>query len=59
VLLSRNLETLTPWNSLGLSRPVMGLLYLTYFKSILWLVSLLNILWLLTILYLKRACYNI
>ena len=26
--LSRNLETLTSWNPLGLSRPVMGLLYL-------------------------------
>ena len=28
VLLSRNLGTLTSWNLLGLSRPVMGLLYL-------------------------------
>ena len=28
VPLSRNLETLTSWNPLGLSRPVMGLLYL-------------------------------
>jgi len=26
--LSRNLGNLTSWNSLGLSRPVMGLLYL-------------------------------
>jgi hypothetical protein len=26
--LSRNLEALTSWNPLGLSRPVMGLLYL-------------------------------
>ena len=28
VPLSRNLRTLTSWNTLGLSRPVMGLLYL-------------------------------
>jgi len=28
VLLLRNLGTLTSWNPLGLSRPVMGLLYL-------------------------------
>jgi len=28
VPLSRNLGTLTSWNPLGLSRPVMGLLYL-------------------------------
>jgi len=28
VLLSRSLGTLTSWNPLGLSRPVMGLLYL-------------------------------
>ena len=28
VPLSRNLGTLTSWNHLGLSRPVMGLLYL-------------------------------
>jgi len=28
VPLSRNLGTLTSWNTLGLSRPVMGLLYL-------------------------------
>ena len=31
--LSWNLGTLTSWNSLGLSRPVMGLLYLTFFHS--------------------------
>ena len=31
VLLSRNLGTLTSWNPLGLSRPVMGLLYLYLF----------------------------
>jgi len=29
VPLSRNLATLNSWNPLGLSRPVMGLLYLT------------------------------
>ena len=29
VPLSRNLGTLTSWNPLGLSRPVMGLLYQT------------------------------
>ena len=28
VILSRNLGTLNSWNPLGLSRPVMGLLYL-------------------------------
>ena len=28
VLLSQNLGTLTSWNPLGLSRPVMGLIYL-------------------------------
>jgi len=28
VLLSRNIEPLTSWNPLGLSRPVTGLLYL-------------------------------
>jgi hypothetical protein len=26
--LSRNMEALTSWNPLGLSRPVMGLLYI-------------------------------
>ena len=31
--LSRNLGTLTSWNPLGLSRPVMGLLYLLYFTN--------------------------
>ena len=30
VPVSRNLETLTSWNPLGLSRPVMGLLYLFF-----------------------------
>jgi len=35
VPLSRNLGTLTSWNPLGLSRSVMGLLYLyLYLKSI-------------------------
>ena len=35
VPLSRNLGTLTSWNPLGLSRPVMGLLYLyLYFSSL-------------------------
>jgi len=31
VPLSRNLGTLTSWNPLGLSRPVMGLLYLSLY----------------------------
>ena len=37
VPLSRNLGTLTSWNPLGLSRPVMGLLYLfiyQYFRGL-------------------------
>ena len=31
VLLLQNLGALTSWNPLGLSRPVMGLLYLTFY----------------------------
>jgi len=31
MLLSCNLETLPSWNPLGLSRPVMGLIYLYYY----------------------------
>ena len=34
VPLSRNLGTLTCWNPLGLSRPVMGLLYIFYLPTI-------------------------
>ena len=34
VLSSWNLRTLISWNPLGLSRPVMGLLYLLLFKTI-------------------------
>ena len=34
VPLSRNLGTLTSWNPLGLSRPVMGLLYLYSYTTI-------------------------
>ena len=34
VPLSRNLGTLTSWNPLGLSRPVMGLLYLYVSETI-------------------------
>ena len=33
VPLSCNLGTLTSWNPLGLSRPVMGLLYLSFADS--------------------------
>jgi len=33
VPLSRNLGTLTTWNPLGLSRPVMGFLYLYLYLS--------------------------
>ena len=33
MLLSRNLGTLTSWNPLGLSRPVMGLLYLYLYSD--------------------------
>jgi len=33
VPLSRNLGTLTSWNPLGLSRPIMGLLYFTLLYS--------------------------
>ena len=33
VPLSRNLGTLTSWNPLGLSRPVMGLIYWKYFRN--------------------------
>ena len=32
VLLSRNLGALTSWNPLGLSRPVMGLLFFFFYK---------------------------
>ena len=34
VPLSRNLRTLTSWNLLGLSRPVLGLLYLSLLYSV-------------------------
>jgi hypothetical protein len=33
VPLSRNLGTLTSWNPLGLSKPVMGLLYLFFYMK--------------------------
>ena len=36
---SRNLGTLTSWNPLGLSRPVMGLLYLFFFYVILFCIT--------------------
>jgi hypothetical protein len=33
VPLSRNLGTLTSWNPLGLSRPVMGMIYLYHYSK--------------------------
>jgi len=36
VPLARNLEALTSWNPLGLSRPVTGLLYLYLYLLYMW-----------------------